>query len=377
MTKRDYYEVLGLAKSAGQEEVKKAYRKSALKYHPDKNPGDKQAEERFKEAAEAYEVLHDPQKRQIYDQFGHAGLEGRGFHGFGNINDIFGAFGDVFGDLFGFGDMFDMGGQGRTGARRGADLRYDLEISFLEAAFGKEVSMEIPRHEPCTRCGGNRAEPDTSIKACPACGGKGTVIRTQGFFSISTTCSRCRGDGNFIEHPCKDCRGQGRVIKKQTLEVKIPAGIEDSSRLRIRNEGEPGQSGGPSGDLYVFIRVLEHSVFARQGDDIICQIPISFTQATLGCEIEVPALEDTTKLTIPRGTPTGKAFKLRGLGIPHLHGRGRGDQLIQVEVQTPRKLTAEQEQLLREYASLSGEEVAPKKEGFLKRFAPKNRASPD
>ncbi len=371
MSKKDYYEVLGLSKSAAQEEIKKAYRKLALKYHPDKNPGNKEAEERFKEAAEAYEVLHDPQKRQVYDQFGHAGLDGRGFHGFGDVSDIFSAFGDVFGDLFGLGGMFDMGGRGRTGARRGSDLRYDLKISFLDAAFGKEVSIEIPRHESCPRCGGNRAEPDTSIKACPTCGGKGSVIRTQGFFSISTTCPRCHGDGSFIELPCRDCRGQGRVIKKKTLGVKIPAGIEDSNRLRLHGEGESGQAGGPSGDLYVFIRVLEHPVFARRGDDIICEIPISFTQATLGGEIEVPALEDTAKLTIPSGTPTGEVFRLRGLGIPHLHGRGRGNQLVRVEIQTPKKLTAEQEDLLREYARLSGEEVAPQKEGFLKRFAHK------
>jgi molecular chaperone DnaJ len=368
MIKKDYYEVLGLSRNASQEEIKKAYRKLALKYHPDRNPGDKQAEERFKEAAEAYEVLHDPQKRRIYDQFGHAGLQGQGFQGFGDIRDVFSAFGDIFGDLFGFGDIFGMGGRSRTAARRGADLRYDLEISFIDAAFGKKVSIEVPRSEPCPNCAGSGAEPGTGSSVCSACGGSGHITRSQGFFSISTTCPRCHGEGSFIEHPCKECRGRGQVTKKKRLEVKIPAGVEDGNRLRLRGEGEAGERGGPPGDLYVFIRVEEHPVFSRHGEHVLCQVPISFTQAALGAEIEVPTLEGTTKLTIPRGTPTGKIFKLKGLGIPYLHGHGRGDQLVQVEIQTPKRLTAEQERLLREYARLSGEEVAAKKEGFFKRL---------
>ncbi len=371
MIKKDYYEVLGLARDAGQEEIKKTYRKLALKFHPDKNPGDKQAEECFKEASEAYEVLHDPQKRQVYDQFGHAGLEGRGFHGFGDVGDIFSAFGDIFGDVFGLGNMFDMGGQGRSAGRRGADLRYDLQISFTDAAFGKQFSIEIPRHEICPDCSGTGAASDTAIKPCSACGGKGSVIRTQGFFSISTTCTRCHGEGKFIEHPCRLCRGHGRVSKKRQLEVKIPAGIEDSSRLRLRGEGEPGSGGGPAGDLYVFIRVKEHRMFSRHGDDVVCRAPISFPQAVLGGEIEVPTLEGATKLTIPHGTPTGKIFRLSGLGVHHLHGRGLGDQLVQVEIQVPKKLSAEQESLLREYARLTEDSIAPQKEGFLKRFAQK------
>ncbi len=367
MIKKDYYEILGLGRNASQEEVKKTYRKLALKFHPDRNQGDKQAEERFKEASEAYEVLHDPQKRQVYDQFGHAGLEGRGFHGFGDVGDVFSAFGDIFGDLF----SFDTAGQGRRAGRRGADLRYDLQISFVDAAFGKKISIEVPRHESCPDCSGTGAETDTAIKPCPDCGGKGSVIHSQGFFSVSTTCSRCRGEGKFIEHPCRGCRGHGLVSKKRQLEVKIPGGIEDSNRLRLSSEGEPGTGGGPAGDLYVFIRVKEHPLFTRHGDDVVCQAPISFPQAVLGCEIEVPTLEGTTKLTIPHGTPTGKIFRLSGLGVQHLHGRGRGHQLVQVEIQVPKKLSAEQEKLLREYARLTGDDIAPQKEGFLKRFAQK------
>jgi molecular chaperone DnaJ len=364
MTKRDYYEILGVSRNAGEDEIKKAYRRLALKYHPDRNPNDKKAEERFKEASEAYEVLRDAQKRQIYDQYGHAGLEGRGFHGFGDIGDIFSAFGD----LFGFGDIFGMGGRSQTSARRGADLRYDLEISLLDAAFGTKVSIDIPRAEICSRCSGSGAEPDTSTKACTTCGGRGEVTRSHGFFSISTTCPRCHGEGTFIEYPCKECKGNGRVRKKKKLEVKVPAGVDDGSRLRLRGEGEVGQRGGPPGDLYVVVRVQKHPVFSRHGDDVVCLVPISFTQAALGAEIEVPTLEGKTELVIPRGTPTGKVFRLNGLGITHLHGRGRGDQLVQVEIQTPTRLTPEQERLLREYAKLSGDEVAAKKEGFLKRF---------
>jgi molecular chaperone DnaJ len=368
MTKRDYYEILGLGRDASQEEVKKAYRQLALKYHPDRNPGDKKAEERFKEAAEAYEVLHDKQKRQIYDQFGHAGLAGQGFHGFGDVGDIFSAFGDIFGDLFGFGDVFGMGRRGRSAARRGADLRYDLEISLKDAAFGTKVSIDVSRSEPCSACAGSGAEPGTSPKACSTCGGRGEVTRSQGFFSISTTCPRCHGEGSFIEQPCKKCKGIGQVAKKQKLEVTIPAGVDDASRLRLRGEGEAGQKGGPAGDLYVFIRITPHPFFNRHGDDLLYIAPVSFTQAALGATIEVPTLEGKTDLVVPRGTSGGTVFKLKGMGINHLHGRGRGDQLVQVDVQVPTQLTPEQEELLREYAKLSGENVADKKEGFFKRL---------
>jgi len=360
-TKRDYYEILGVPRNASLEEIKKAYRKLALKYHPDRNPGDKEAEERFKEASEAYDVLSDPEKRQIYDQFGHAGLEGRGFHGFSTFDDIFSAFGDLFSELFGMGGRWPR-------SRRGADIHVNLRISFLEAAFGKEAEIEIRRQEVCPACRGEGCQPGTHRILCPACGGAGKVSASHGFFNIVRTCMRCQGEGRIIEQPCRECGGRGRIKRPRRLKVSIPAGIEDGVGLRIPGEGESGAYGGPPGDLIVLVRVEKHELFSRRGEDVICEVPISFVQAALGAEIEVPTLEGSTKLTIPRGTQPGEVFTLRGLGIPRLHGRGRGDQLVRVRVEVPKRLTPEQEELLRKFAEVSGEQAPPKKKGFFQRL---------
>ncbi len=362
MIKRDYYEVLEVPRTSSEDEIKKAYRKMALKYHPDRNPGDKQAEENFKAASEAYEVLRDPQKRQVYDQFGHAGLEGRGYHGFAGTEDVFSAFGDIFGEMFGFGDIF---GAGRASGH-GRDLGYEIEIGFRESAFGTQVPLKVERAETCSTCNGSGAAPGTNIKRCPTCQGAGQVSRTHGFFSIRTTCPRCHGEGQMIEKPCPACNGLGMQKKENTLPIKVPAGVEHGTRLRLKGEGEAGVHGAPAGDLYVVIRVKDDPVFTRHGDHVLCKVPISFTQAALGAEIEVPTLEGTTTLKILRGTPTGKVFQLYGLGIPHLHGSGRGDEMVQIEVQVPTKLTPEQEELLRKFAEVSGEQV--NKKGIFQRL---------
>ena len=356
MEKRDYYDILEVNRGASSEEIKKNYRRLAMKYHPDRNPGDKEAEETFKETAEAYEVLKDNEKRQLYDQFGHEGLKRSGFTGFSGFEDIFSSFGDIFEGFFGFGTRGN-----RMHGRKGADLRYDLNVSFAEAAFGKEGEIEIPKSVQCDTCEGKGSKPGTYPVTCPGCQGKGQTLRSQGFFSISTTCQHCRGEGKIITDPCKDCRGTGRVKINKKVSVKIPGGIEDGSRLRLRQEGEDGERGGPAGDLYVILHVEPHPFFERQGDDIICQIPISFAQAALGGEIEVPTLENTEKLSIPRGTQSGHIFRLRGEGSYHLRGGGRGDQIVQVIIKTPTKLTKKQEELLREFADINGEDVKSKK----------------
>jgi molecular chaperone DnaJ len=348
--KRDYYEVLGVSRQADEEEIKKSYRKMALKYHPDRNQGDKEAEEHFKEAAEAYEVLHDPQKREIYDRFGHEGLKSTGFSGFGGFEDIFSSFSDIFEDFFGMGRR----GRGGTRAREGADLRYDLSVSFMEAAQGKEIELKIPRLETCTHCQGSGLEPGTRPEFCPTCGGRGQVVQTQGFFRISTPCPRCHGQGQIITHPCPDCRGQGRVEETKTLMVKIPPGISNGSRLRFRGQGEGGSHGGPPGDLYVVVYVEEHEFFHREGDDLVCSLPISMVQAAIGAEIEVPSLNEPKKLTIPKGTQNGQTLRLKGEGFPHLRGSGKGDQIVQVSVKIPTHLTKKQEELLREFEGLEG-----------------------
>lgn len=353
--KRDYYKVLGLSRQANEEEIKKAYRKMALKYHPDRNPGNKEAEESFKEAAEAYEVLHDPQKREIYDRFGHEGLKSTGFSGFGGFEDIFSSFGDIFEDFFGFGRR---GRGGASRAREGADLRYDLSVSFMEAAEGKDLELKIPRLETCSICQGSGLEPGTSPEYCPTCGGRGQVVQTQGFFRISTPCPRCHGQGQIIAHPCKSCQGQGRIEQTKTLSVKIPPGISNGSRLRFRGQGEGGINGGPPGDLYVVVYVEEHEFFHREGDDVLCSIPISMTQAALGAEIEVPTLNKPKKLTVPKGIQNGQTLRLKGEGFPHLRGSGKGDQIFQVSVKIPSHLTKKQEELLREF-----EELETKKSG--------------
>ncbi|HOX14910.1 MAG TPA: molecular chaperone DnaJ [Smithellaceae bacterium] len=351
MTKKDYYQILGVGKTASDEELKKSYRKIAMQCHPDRNPGDKEAEEKFKEAAEAYEVLSDRQKREIYDQYGHAGLSNTGFQGFSGFDDVFSNFGDIFEDVFGFGRTR---GRGRTrqAARTGADLRYDLKISFLDAAFGLTTTIDLEKLNTCHGCQGTGAAPGTSSSNCPTCHGRGQVIQSSGFFTISSTCPHCHGQGKFITKPCPTCRGAGKEQQRKTVELKIPAGVETGSRLRLRGEGEAGEQGGPCGDLYVFLQVEDHDFFIRSEDDIICRIPISFVQASLGGTVIVPTLEESEKIKIPRGTQTGRTFRLKGKGIPHLQGYGRGDQIIEVFVQIPTALTRKQEELLREFEKL-------------------------
>lgn len=363
MTKRDYYEVLEVAKTSNGEEIKKAYRKLALKYHPDRNKGDKESEERFKEAAEAYEVLSDPEKRQLYDRFGHAGLQQTGFSGFRNFDDIFSSFGDIFEEFFGFGGR---GGQ-RAGARRGADIRYELTISFMDAATGKETEIDVSRHELCDECNGIGTKGGGAPAVCTTCGGRGSVTRSQGFFSISTTCPKCQGSGTVITDPCKKCRGVGRVLISKKLSLRIPAGVDTGSRLRLHGEGEPGDPGAPAGDLYVFIRVAPHDVFRRQDDDVIAAVPITYSVAALGGEITIPTLEGQDHMEIPQGTQSGQDFRLSGKGISHLRGRGRGDLVIVVYIQTPQKLDKEQEELIRRLGELEGSKVSQKKRSFFSR----------
>jgi molecular chaperone DnaJ len=350
--KRDYYEVLGVSREATAEDIKKAYRRLALQWHPDRNPDLKQeSEEKFKEASEAYSVLSDPQKRAQYDRFGHSGVgSAAGFGGFDPTT--FSEFSDVLGDIFGFGDVFGAGAQRRrTRVQRGADLRYDLKLSFEEAAFGAKTRIKIPRTETCPTCGGSGAKPGTHPTTCRSCGGRGAIRHQQGFLTISRTCPTCAGTGKEITDPCKNCRGEGRVRVEKTLGVTIPAGVDAESRLRITGEGEAGSHGGPPGDLYVFIHVEEHSFFEREGNDLLCTVPISFPQAALGTEIEVPTLDGKEKLSIPEGTQTGSRFRIRGKGIPRLEGHGRGDLYVFVKVVTPSRLSKEQRRLLEELAS--------------------------
>ncbi len=347
-TPRDYYEVLGVPRNASDQEIKSAYRKLALRHHPDRNPGDKQAEEKFKEAAEAYSVLCDAEKRRRYDAYGHAGLGGTAGAGFDPT--IFADFGDILGDLFGFGDLFG-GGRRRGGPRRGADLRYDLELTFQEALFGTETHIQIPRGETCGTCHGSGAAAGTSPTACPSCGGRGQVAFQQGFFSVARTCGRCHGTGRVVTNPCPTCRGEGHVAAERKLQIRIPAGVDDGSQLRITGEGEAGLAGGPPGDLYVVVRVEEHPFFHRDGTALLCEVPVSFPQAALGASIEVPTADGgKTKITVPEGTPSGTTFRVRGQGAPHLGGRGRGDLHVTVRVVVPSRLTAEQTKLLEQLA---------------------------
>jgi molecular chaperone DnaJ len=355
MSKRDYYEILGVAKNATDAEIKAAYRKLAIQHHPDKNPDDHTAEDKFKEAAEAYSVLSDAQKRAAYDRFGHAGANGQGFggfdaSGFSNIEDIF--------DLFGFGDMFGggRGRGGRTSAQRGADLRYDLEISLEEAATGKEEKLRIPRLEKCAECDGRGAEKGTEPETCITCSGSGQTRYQQGFFSVMRTCPNCAGKGQIIKTPCKKCHGAGRVEKEKTLEIKIPAGVETGSRLRVNGEGEAGVNGGPTGDLYVVIHVAEHEMFERQGANLYASVPVSFAQAALGAEIQVRTLDGEETLKIPAGTQTGTVFRIKSQGMPVLGGRGKGDLFVAVTLVTPKTLTKEQRKLLEQLAEIEDTE---------------------
>jgi molecular chaperone DnaJ len=350
--KRDYYEVLGIQKTATEVEVKSSYRKLALKYHPDRNPGDQEAEERFKEASEAYEVLADAQKRATYDRFGHQGLHGQGFQGFSDVNDIFSSFGSIFEEFFGFGG--GGGGGGRTRARRGADLRFDLAIEFEEAVFGVEKSVEFERAEECETCHGARAE-EGGKTTCKTCGGMGQVRRNQGFFAIQTACPTCRGEGEMITKPCKACSGKGAKLEKKKISVKIPAGVDTGLRLRVAGEGEGGSAGGPAGDLYVVLHVRESKDFERDGSDLILGRRVGIAQAALGCRLKVPTLDGEKVLDLPPGTQHGQRLTIAGAGVPHLKGVGRGDLHVIVDVVVPKKLNKEQRELLEKFAQLSGE----------------------
>lgn len=365
MAKRDYYEVLGLARDASQEDIKKAYRKLARKYHPDANKDDPQAAEKFKEIAEAAAVLGDPERRAQYDRFGHAGPGGEGF----NFEDIFrGGFGG-FGDLF---EMFFGGGQTRHGPRKGQDLRYDMKLTFREAVFGTEKVIKVPRTEPCERCGGSGAAPGTHPKTCPLCNGRGQVSVTQqtmfGRFVQTRTCERCHGEGRIIENPCPECRGEGYVKRMRSLSVKVPAGVDDDFRLRLVGEGEAGVQGGPPGDLYVYIYVAADDFFEREGNHVRCELPISFVQAALGDEVDVPTLDGRTAIRIPEGTQTGTTFRLRGYGVPYLNGGGRGDQLVRVRVVTPTRLNEKQKEILREFGKQAGDRLHAEEKGFFKKI---------
>ncbi len=361
--KRDFYEILGVSRGASDDEVKKAYRKLAMKHHPDRNPGDKVAEEKFKEASEAYQVLSDPERRAQFDRFGHAAFE-QGGGGFGGFDFSGSGFEDVFGDIFG--DFFSTGrGRGRARARRGEDLRYDLEIKFEDAAFGAEKTISVPRLAGCDVCSGRGTRGGAARETCSACQGSGQLRYQQGFFTIAKTCGQCNGQGSVIRDPCRSCNGSGTVQKTQALNIRIPGGVDSGSRLKLRGEGEPGANGGPAGDLYVVLRVQDHPLFHRQDSDLVCEVPISFAQAALGSEIDVPTLEGRQKLKIPHGTQSGHVFRLKGKGVPSLRGGGRGDELVRVTVETPRKLSARQRELLEEFARTGGEDVHPLSKGFF------------
>ena len=357
MAKRDYYEVLGVERGASEAELKKAYRRLAMKYHPDRNPDDEGAIEKFKEANEAYEILTDAQKRAAYDQYGHAGVDpsmggGAGAGGFagGNFSDIFG---DVFGDIFGGGGG---GGRGRSSVQRGSDLRYTLELDLEEAVRGTTVTIRVPTLVECGTCDGSGAKKGTSPVTCTTCGGHGQVRMQQGFFSVQQTCPRCHGTGKMITDPCRDCGGQGRVEEQKTLSVKVPAGVDTGDRIRLAGEGEAGVNGGPSGDLYVVVSVREHKIFQRDGKNLYCEVPISFADASLGGELEVPTLDGRVKLKIPEGTQTGKLFRLRGKGVTPVRGGSPGDLLCRVAVETPVNLTKRQRELIQELRETLQEE---------------------
>lgn len=360
--KRDYYEILGVTRTASDQEIKSSYRKLAMQFHPDRNPNNPTAEEKFKECSEAYAVLADADKRAAYDRFGHAGVEGAG--GF-DVNGV--DLSDVLNDFFGmgFGDIFGGGGRRRSRAQRGPDLREDLTLEFEEAVFGTESKVNVRRHEACEDCHGSGSAPGKAATACRSCGGRGQVRYQQGFFSMSRTCPTCQGTGSVITDPCAKCRGEGRVLRQRTIDAKIPAGVEDGTRIRFTGLGEAGQFSGPAGDLYVVLHVKEHPFFEREGNDLHCVIPVSFTQAALGTEIHVPTLEGEQTLKVSEGTQAGTTLRLRGKGVPVLNGHGKGDLFVEIRVQTPTKLSKRQRELLQELEATTGVENKPERRTLL------------
>jgi len=361
MAKRDYYEVLGVPRAASPEDIKKAYRQMALKHHPDRNPGSREAEDRFKEAAEAYAVLADPDKRAVYDRFGHEGLRGEGFQGFSGFDaSVFEDFEDILGNFFGFSFGSFFGGRERRrgpGRQRGGDLALEIEISLEEAAAGVEKDIKLTRAETCPACGGSKRKPGTSVSSCPNCGGRGQVRYQQGFFTVARTCPRCRGTGEIVESPCETCQGKGHVREKRSLKVRIPAGVSDGLRLRLIGEGEAGDEGMPAGDLYVTMRVRRHPFFERDGNNLACEISVSFTQAALGARVEIPTLEGSEILKVPPGLQSGEVVRVKGKGLQDVGGRRKGDLFVRVQVKTPEGLTKEQKALLAKLAELRGEDV--------------------
>jgi molecular chaperone DnaJ len=370
MAKRDYYDVLGLTRDASDDDIKKAYRKLAIKFHPDKNPGDKSAEEKFKEVGEAYEALSDPQKRAAYDEYGHAAFDprmraerGGGFHDpFEIFRQAFGGTGGIFDDLFGGGGRSDP-----TGPQRGADLRYDLELTFEEAARGCDKEISVTKLDQCDICHGTGRTSESKVKTCATCGGRGQVVTARGIFSIAQTCPRCEGAGRMIENPCRQCRGSGRRERSSKIKLKIPAGVDTGSRLRSSGNGEAGLRGGSPGDLYVVLHVKQHEIFARDGDDLICEVPISFVQAALGADIQVPTLEGTADIKIPSGTQTGTVFRLKGKGVKNVQGYGWGDLHVRVTVEVPTKLSSEQRAKLQQFADSCDRDVNPKSQSFFEK----------
>ena len=367
MSKRDYYEILEVTRGATETEIKSAYRRLAMKFHPDRNPGDQLAEEKFKEASEAYAILADSKKRGLYDRFGHAGVGSAAGGGAGFDPSVFAEFGDfadILGSMFGFGDLFGGGGRRRSGPQRGSDLRYDLEISFEESAHGAETSVQIPRQENCEKCHGSGAAPGSTASTCPQCKGQGQVRFQQGFFTVARTCPQCRGAGKIITKPCESCRGAGRVTRERKITVKIPAGIATGQQLRLQNEGEAGAGGGPPGHLYVVVHVHEHEFFRRDGNNLFCEIPVNFPTVALGGEVQVPTLDGHETVKVPEGTQTGTTLRLKNKGMPDVNGRGRGDLFATVQVQTPKKLTREQRKLLDELSKvLPKEQFEPRPRG--------------
>ncbi|MCI0586812.1 MAG: molecular chaperone DnaJ [Planctomycetes bacterium] len=373
MAERDFYEILGVEKGASPEEIKRAYRKLAFEHHPDRNPNDAQAEKKFKELAEAYDVLSDPTKRAQYDRFGREGV-GAGAGGFAprdftNVEEIFRTFGDIFGGGSIFEDLFGGGrsSRGGTRTRRGSNLRIQLDLTLEEISKGAEKTISLEREERCETCRGSGAKPGTSSKVCPTCGGRGAVTQSQGFFAIRTTCSRCGGEGTVVEHPCSTCRGSGAVRKKRELSVRVPAGVNEGMQIRLEAEGQAGANGGPSGDLYCLIRAVPHPIFERRGDDLFCEVPVPYTRLALGGKTEVPTLDGKAEASVPRGTPDGRVLRLKGQGLPSYESRRRGDLLVRLVVDVPKKVASQEETLLRQLEEVEKRRTPAKARSFFER----------